>query len=152
MADPSRRSRIIDAFAERLAAIRSEHGFGTDVGHQVFRGEAPTLGPDDPDDAVVVFAGEDEVANQAENLMLTLPIEIQAVTRADVTQPSVRLEALIADIKRAVETDERTLGGLVAGVTFLRGSTRALEREAGSTTVGAAVRYLVPYRERWGQP
>ena len=148
----STREDVIHALRDRLAAISTTNGFKTDAGQKIFLGETPTLGPSDPAAALALVVGADESTSQGENVISELPIEIQALVKADVTDPLLTIEAVIADIKRAVETTDRSLGGLLVNRGLERGSTRPLEREDGSEVVGAAVEYGLTLAEKWGAP
>ena len=147
----SRRRLIVEALKARVEAIRVANGFETDAGVTVFLGETPPLGPDDPETAIAIVVGDEDPQYQGANLFIRLPVAIQALARADLEQPWLAVEDLIGDIKRAVELEDRTLGGLVKR-QIERGSVVALEREPGSTTVGAAVTFVCPYVEGWGTP
>lgn len=150
MAEPLR-LQILQALTTRVQEITVGHGFNTDAGLTVFLGETPQLGPEDPPAAVALVVGDEVPKYQGENVFIELPIGVQALARADLDQPWVTVEALIGDIKRAVELADRTLGGLVRR-QIVRGPVVALEREPGSTTVGASVTYFAPYVEAWGNP
>jgi hypothetical protein len=145
------RQRIIEAFLTRVLAIATADGFDTDAGRTVFLGEAPQLGESDPSEAIALVVGDDQVKYQGVNLLIALPISIQALAKADLEQPWLAAEAVLGDIKRAVELADRTLGGLVQR-QFERGTTRALPRVPGSTTVGIVIEYQAPYVEAWGNP
>lgn len=149
----SKRQRILEAFRTRLEAIRlddSEARFFTDVGWCVYLQEFPELGPEDPDAAVAIVLPEDEVPAQMVNVVTRLPIEIHALAKVgDASRPWETVEAVLADIRRAIELEDRTLGGLLRD-QMRRGPTKATEREPGSTTVGASITYPVLYVEGWG--
>lgn len=147
----SKRREIIEAIVARLEAITTAGGFNTDAGALVFLNEAPALGEDDPDEAIAVMVGEDEVGFQGEHMMINLPIDVQAIAKASIDDPYLAAEAVLQDVKTAMELADRTLGGLVKR-QFLRRSTRTLEREPGSTYVGVVITYVVPYTEQWGRP
>lgn len=151
MSSPSKRQRIVLALMTRLQAIRTVDGFETGAGSAVFYGETPSLGPDDPEVAIVVVPQEDESSYQGVKMFLKLPIQIQAIAKADVNTPYLAAEAVLTDIKRAVELTDRTLGGLVAR-QIERGPTVVLPREPGSETVGLGITYRAPYEEVWGAP
>jgi hypothetical protein len=76
---------------------------------------------------------------------------VAALAKADLDDPYLAVEAVLGDIKRAIELEDRSLGGLV-DQRFERGRTRPFEREEGSTAVGVIVPYIVPYYESWGAP
>lgn len=154
MSTPSNRQRIIEALRDRVCAIRKSSGFQTDAGATVFLGEAPSLGPDDPDVAIAIVIGEDGgQAYQGEQVLLNLPVEFQALAKACLEHPWRSFEAVLADIKTAVELADRRLGlGRVICHEIERGTTRTLDREEGTDVVGVAITYTVPYTEVWGTP
>jgi hypothetical protein len=147
----SLRADILKALLARAGAISKSNGFDTDAGLVVFMGETPQLGPDDPGEALAIVVGDEVPKYQGVNFYIELPIQVQAVVRADLEQPWMTVENIIGAIKKAVELEDRTLGHLVAR-QFTRSSVRALPREPGSTTVGAAVTYTFPFTEAWGNP
>jgi len=147
----TRRRLILEAVRTRLKAITIADGFMTDAGAMVFLNEAPALGPDDPDVAIAILVGEDIQTWQGEHVMLQLPIQIQAIAKADVDAPWLAVEDVLGDIKKAIELEDRTLGGLVKR-QIERRHTVTLEREPGSTYVGVGITYMAPYTERWGHP
>jgi len=149
--EPSRRQLILAALLERIGAIRKANGYNSEAGRQVFLGESPVLGQDDPESAIAIVLGDDAVPYVGENVTVKLVIEFQAHTKADINAPWLAVEALLADIKRAIELEDRTLGKLLPN-KIERGPSRTLPREPGSTTVGASVTYIATYLERWGQP
>jgi len=145
---PTIRQGIGAEAVERIATILTANDFETDAGANVFIGSTPELGKDDPDDAIAVVFGDDSVTHQQQKTYLTLPIEIQAVVKVGPSNAWLRLEAILGDIKRAMETADRR----IAGYPMRRGTTRTLEREPGSTTAGVGVTYEMDYSEPWGQP
>jgi hypothetical protein len=153
----SRRRLILEAFRDRVSQITIAGGFLTDAGKVVFLGEDPTLGPDDPEEAIALVVEEDEPDIQTPfgpgdgaSVQVNLTIGVQALAKADLDAPLIAIENVIADIKKAVELDDRTLGGLIGGIA--RRLTRPLDREDGSTVVGASVDYEIVYSEDWGDP
>jgi hypothetical protein len=147
------RQAILMQLLARVTAIQVANGFSTDAGLAVLFGETPMLGPDDPSAAIAVIVGDDQspdpYANLGDDVLTQVPVDIQAIARADVDQPWQTVEAIIADIKRAVETGDRTLGGLLTR-NLQRGRTRTLNREPGATSIGASVQYAPIYLETWG--
>jgi hypothetical protein len=147
----SNRQEILEVLQARLAAIQIANGFQTDAGLHVFTHETPDLGPDDPEQAVAMVVGEDEPFFQGEQVFLKMPVEMQAVVKADLDTPYVTVEAILADIKKAIELPDRTLGKRIRH-QIERQSTRTLLREPGSETVGVGITYVCPYTEVWGNP
>lgn len=146
----SRRQRIIQAVASRLSNILPINGYNTNAGLNVFLGEDPTLGPDDPDVALSVSVGDTSNGQGLSQVLVEMPIEIVALAKADVDAPLLAIEEVIADIRRAIETADGSLGGECKQI--LRGSIRSLPRESGTSVVGAAVEYQVWYADVWGSP
>ena len=144
---PSRRELLLDAVVERL----------THTGAAVFLGEAPGFGPDDPSEVIVVVVQPDEVVHQGQGFLVTVPLSIQAVvdvslSALDFSVAYRRAETMIAAIKRAMEVEDRTLGGLIAWNGLERGSTEPIARDPGSQFVGVSIGYRAPIREGWGAP
>ena len=147
MPDQSQRERLLDVTKTRLET----------TGYAVYLGEAPAFGEDDPDEVIVVMVEPDEVEHQGEGFLVTVPLSIQAVVKAgvsawDLSRAYRSAETVIAAIKRAMEVEDRTLGGVVAWNGLERGSTAPLEREPGSEFVGVSVQYRAPIEEGWGAP
>lgn len=151
MATTYLRQAIVEAVLARLQAIRSEDGFATDAGQAVFLGETPQLGPDDPNEAIAIVIGEDTIGYQGENLLVILPLEVQALAKAELDQAYLAVERVLGDIKTAIELTDRTLGGLVRR-QIERDVTVTLKREPGMAVVGVSVTYRCPYIEAWGNP
>jgi hypothetical protein len=135
----------------RLGHITIANGFNTDAGDLVFLCERPQLGPDDPVAAVALVVGADEPGHQGEHVVLLLPVSIQAHVKVVADDPWMTVEAIVEDIKRAIETDH-DLDGALLPRGLERGSTEPLEREDGSSTVGCGVEYRLRFKERWGAP
>lgn len=151
------RQQLLELVKARLEAIRSNATsadgvqFATDAGEHVFINETPALGPDDPEIAIAVGIGDDAVARTGEHAVIEMPLELHALAKADLEEPWKASEAVLADIKRAMELTDRSFGGRLRP-RMERGTTRTLEREEGSTTVGVGVTYTFPYIEQWGAP
>jgi len=148
----SRRQDVITAFAARLSNITQANGYQTDAGALVLVGQAPVLSDGDPDQALALVIGPDVSGYQGENVQTSIPLTVHALVRAeDITQPYLDAEAVIADIKKAVETDH-DLGGLLKPRGLTRGVTTAAVREPSSSFVAASVDYNVEFAEKWGAP
>lgn len=159
---PSRREQILDAVLERLRAISVSEGFATDAGASVHLNEAP-LGPDDPQDTIVVCVEDDDVKSQGEGFLIQCTLTIQAIVRCaqigGIGQAYRRAEAILSDIKKAMELSDRNLitgdsprTGLLAWKGLERGVTTTLKREPGSEFAGVSVGYGCKYQENWGNP
>jgi len=158
---PSRREQILDAVLARLAAICVADGFATDAGAAVMLGEA-ALGPDDPKEAIVVVVEDDQVTHQGAGLLIQMPLTIQAIVWCSAIsglgQAYRRAEAILSDIKRAMELPDRVIvtedfpRGVVGWKGLERGVTSTLKKEPGSELIGVTVQYGFPYQENWGNP
>lgn len=149
---PSTRRLVLEAFAARLELIQAGDEFETDAGRAVYIGVAPELGPDDPAQAIAILPADEDPRWQANKVLILWPIEVHALARASLLQPWIVVEQIVADIKRALELEDRTLGGLLLPNAFERGAVHARPRESGSLVVGAVVPYTVRVLEMWGDP
>ncbi len=145
------RQNLIAEIVSRLSGILLAGGYQTDAGALIFVGQTPPLAEGDPTEALAVVVGGEEVGYQGENVLVVLSIVVHAIVRADVDQPILASEAVIADIKRAVETDH-DLARILLPRGLERGATTAAKREPGSEYVAATVEYRCRFVERWGQP
>jgi hypothetical protein len=142
----SRRLRILEALLGRIELI---DGTG---------GELPQLGPDDPDKAIAIIVGEDQVEGmQVGKLWINLPVNFVALANPRIDQPWRIAEQVLADIKTAVERPDLSLGGLLSPGRnnpegLLRGTTEVNVRQSGSETVGVAITYVAHHAESLGRP
>jgi hypothetical protein len=152
----SRREQILDKSLDRLGVISTTAGYATDAGESVHLGEHPPIGPDDPQAGIVVMVGEDAPNVRGNAIFNKLRLAIQGVVKveslSEIRSAYRKAEAIAADIKRAFELDDRSMGGLVTGLGLERGITRVLDREPGSEYVGVEVEYFAPMKEEWGTP
>jgi hypothetical protein len=145
------RQAVLAAMLARLQVITQGAGFQTDAGETVFLGEAPTLGPDDPDAAIAILVGDDRVNFQNVGVQIRLPIQICALAKvAEGLAAWQQVEAMLADIIKAVELADRNLGGLLSS-PLEPGVTHTLPREPGAAVVGAVIEYGAIYKRAWGQ-
>lgn len=154
MPQPSRRARVIAAFADRLATIQADRDprFGTNVGQALYVNELPVLGEDDPPAALALTIGTDAAKSQFKKCFIELPLNVQIQVHGRVPNAWQVLEAAIADVKVAVENvSDRTLGGLVEP-DIVRGQTQTFPRTAGGEVFGATLPYIVTYEEAVGDP
>lgn len=147
----SRRQQILAAFIARLQKILIADGYQTNAGQLVFIGERPTLGPDDPDASIDVVVGADEPGYQGENVSIRLPVTVRAVVNATRESAWNTVEAVISDIKIAIETDH-DLGGLLSPRGLERGPVEPRDREPGDQIIGVGIQYSLRYSEKWGAP
>ena len=74
-------------------------------------------------------------------------------TREGTLAHKALVEDVIGDVKTAIETSDRTLGGLLSHQRDIRrGPTRFLERESGDDIIAAGITYIVEFVEGWGAP
>lgn len=149
---PSIRQQIVAEMKSRLQAIRTNRGFQTDAGLALYLGGEPALGPSDPDVVIAMVIPEDALIYQQANHAIRLPFEIRALAKVDIEEPWLAVEAVLADIKKAIELEDRRLHDLLLAPGLQRGTTRTVEREPGSLTVGAVINYAAPHIENWGAP
>lgn len=159
----SKRETALLELRDRLAWITVVHGYNSDAGQNISMGEVITLGPDDPPAALAIVVGQDTSVVEGGVVRSQVPVEVQAFVPTTVDAPVLALERLIADIKVAVEIEgndqnaglgaavDRSLAGTLPR-GLVRGSTRPIPREEGSTVVGASVEYLLSFEEGWGKP
>lgn len=147
------RQAVLTEILARLAAITVANGYQTDAGQEIFIGELPTLGPDDAAAVIAVLVRDDAVEDvggfAGDDIVTTLPIDIQPLAKADLDQAWLTIEAIIADVRQAIESGDRTLGDLLTK-KLERGRVRPFPRASGSTMVGAAVEYRATFNEPWG--
>lgn len=153
----SRRQRILDAFKARVEAIRIEDGFETDLGLNVLMWELPAFGPDDPKQVLAIIPREDQVAAALSNIPIDLPVDVAVLVSPELANPGALIEAALRDVKKAVELEDRTLGGLLRGGRnnpggIVRGTTEPYPRQSGSQVAGASITYVLPYVEAYGDP
>jgi hypothetical protein len=155
----TKRQQILEAVLARLTAITRASGCETDGGLTIVFGENIELGDGDPDDAIGVLVGDDAPQDMSGfdpgdgTVLINLPLQFTSLSRLS-TPGNVawrRVEAQLGDIKRAIEGGDRSLGGLLTK-GLMRAPTRTRPRDAGSTTLGAGVGYLLTYTEQLGNP
>lgn len=150
-----RRIRILLECVKRLEQISVAGGFLTDAGLSIALGQNVELGENDPDIGIVIVLGDERPTGSQQKACYDLPIMIRALAKEDSDTPALAIEYLIADIKKAIEADDRTLDQAVnrnGSLGLVRDRVSALPREEGSRTVGAEVVYIAPVWEAWGQP
>lgn len=147
----TRRAVILERIGRLAARITKANGFDTDAGLAVYIGIAPELGDKDPDYAIAIVPRE-ELHEEQGRITNGLPIEVQAIGKATATDAWIGVELLLGDIKAGIEDpNDRTLGAVLKG-TMKRVTTRTLERQPGSTTIGVGIVYACPYVDEWGNP
>lgn len=153
------RQAIVTEVATRLQAIAVANGYQTDAGQLLFIGETPHLGTDDPPFAIALIIGDDAPSDQsgygvdqAGVVVTQLPIDCQVAATTDparLQEPWLTVEAVLADIQHAIESEDRSLGGLLTK-NLERGRVRPFRREPGSTIVGLSAEYRATFASEWG--
>lgn len=146
----TKRLQILDAMAALLSEITIANGYETNAGNALYIGAAPELSAADAP-AGIAIVPLDATTRESGPQWESFPLEIQAIAYADLEQPWIAVELVIGDLKRAIERTDRTLGSILKG-DLLRNSTKTIERQPGSKTVGAGVTYLCSFVEPWGEP
>lgn len=145
--------RILQTVAARLQSITQLSGYYSDVGYNV------RLDRHEPHDSdlpcVLVFLGErvreDHRADAAKcQQTLTVAAYVQADDRAS-EEVAVQL---LADIQRAVELEDATLGGLLQGTQYglSWAGDEILQPSQGENVVGAQATYAMPHIRKTGDP
>jgi hypothetical protein len=151
----SKRIRAFTALRDRLLVIQKP-AFATDAGKKVYPiGQIPQSGPADPETAIAIIVGDSTEEHQGFSGVIVgrVTVSVQAFARLaqpEMADPFLVAEAIVADIKRAVEKD-RSLEGNCSEPGFNRASVRAARRVEGSEYVGAAVDYALTFEEKWGE-
>lgn len=151
MAGTSKRQLVLEAFKRRLEAIKDADGFFTNAGDYVSLWERKVFGTADPDEWLVVIPGEDSIGMQQVKVVSNLQVVIGLGVKATLEEPWARIEQLLMDVKKAMELEDRTLGGLLTN-RLQRGSTQPFVREPGSKRLAASIVYIAPIAEVWGEP
>jgi hypothetical protein len=153
MAD-SIRKRILREVIARVSAITTENGFATDAGRTVLIGVLPKLGEGDPD-AVIAVVPQDQATEFTQmHVAGDWPIDIVAVANASGNRddPWLLVEDVLADVQRAMELDDRTLGGLMNAREFTVGPARTFGRESASEIVAVSQTYGFYVQRAFGSP
>lgn len=148
------RQAILTELLTRVSGIQIADGYSTDAGLLVLFGETPMLGPEDPATAIAILVRDDApddlggYGGDGGDSVTKLPIEVQGIARADQKNPWLTVEDVIADVRRAVESADPTIGGLLTK-QLQRGRVRPLNREPGATSIGASQLYTATFVDPW---
>ena len=145
-------TRIIDAVAARLADIQVANGYYTDMGLRVILDFRAPQSEELP--AVSVFLGERAAeSNLGCDARVEMLINVIGYVAKDGGQAYLLGDEILADIQRAMETEDETLGGLLR---FQYGMAYAADEifmpEVGADAVGARVSYTAPHVRKYGDP
>lgn len=160
----TRRQAAVTDLLDRLGYIQTAKGYNTDAGLHIFQGHLPKLGPDDPQDCLAVLIGEDTATTAGGRISTRVPFEVWAIVNAaEAADPLASIEAIIADIRAAVEIEspngiDRYLGSFgdppqpaTLPKGFSRGVTKGTTMPDGAGFVGALVEYVGEFAEVWGE-
>lgn len=129
------REQIIEAIVARMEIIRTDNGFNTDCGANVFRA-AKKIDPSQLD-AVSVFPRRDSATGEFGSLAVTMPVDVQALAAIETIETETEGER--AD--RVSGMIEDMLGDLIEAVTGDRWSiaftSGSREPAPGDTFTGA---------------
>lgn len=143
------------AISARIAQITTANGYATNIGARVLRGRRrldPSMMPCaviiERDDAVADF----QPSNRDPRAKVRQPYILEGHTECDPDNPNDAGHLIIADIKRAIFSEEIRFGAdqKVIQVRYV-GRTIA-PREDGVTVVAAAVEISVEYVEHLATP
>jgi hypothetical protein len=119
-------------------------------------GRAPKLGPDDPDCAIAIVShDESPVLLTWQSIGGDWPIEIIGIANASPnrSEPWLLAEDVLADIRCAMELEDRTFGGaLVSPQDMEVGAARTFERESAAEAIAVSQTYTFRTQRVWGHP
>lgn len=141
--------RILQAVASRGYAIRQADGYYTDLGSDV------RLDKREPDindlPVLLVYLGTrtaEDTQNKRAKCATTITVEGFCAPAGDAETIGIEM---LADIQRAIELEDETLGGLTPqGLEFQ--SDEIYMPESGENVVGAMVTYTAPHIRKSGDP
>lgn len=154
----SRRQLTLAALAALLEGIAVSSGFNTDAGAMVHLGQEVELGENDPGPAILIIAGIEKFGPSQTKLYSEWPISIRAVAGVvddNFDDAWAVAELVVADIEKAIEIQDRTLGDLInwnGAHGLILDSIQTVERDAGSSVVGIDVVYIAKLQRTWGDP
>lgn len=145
--------RILEAITARLAVISQAAGYYSDIGCRVRADRRDPLEAELPCCSVILgerLAGD----THPKRARVEMPISVVAFAALEGRDSEVAGSELLADLCRAVELEDSTLGGLLQesqyGLTFV--SEEIFQPEAGTNVVGARITYACPHIRRSGDP
>jgi hypothetical protein len=152
----SRLELILEAAKGRLEAISTTGGYSTDAGQAVYLGAVPALGPHDDTAAIALLPGFENLKVVGGFNQFTLVLQIQALVFVPsderLSDSFLTALAMLADIRKAMELEDRTLGGKLGGNGLEAGLPSLVERETGSQFVGVQMEYRGLVKNDWGNP
>lgn len=145
--------RILQSVADRLPVVSQAAGYYTDIGQDVRLDRQPPADAELP--CVLVFLGERvREGNTDARAKAQQSLTVAGFVPIDGRGSEVQAAELLADIQRAVETEDSTLGGLLLasqyGLTWA--GDEVLTPDVGENVVGAQVVYAIPHIRKSGDP
>lgn len=139
----STESTLASAIAARLALIKIADGYATDIGTHVFEGKLKLNFETELPAAVLV---EDDTRVE-ESQSSSQSVKSKTVQRyllighddCDPDQPNVKAYQILADLKRAIFSGDRTFGSIVRPQDLVYVGRRIAVREDGSSVISAAI-------------
>lgn len=146
--------RILVAISDRLSQINTGDGYYTNAGQQVVRGQHSLDHTCLPG---VSISLETRASRDAlkRNAIVDATVVVEALAEIKAEPAEDVAVYMAADIQRALESDDRTLGGLLVadsagGLTWQ--TDEIIYPEASETQVGVRVTYAIPHIRRPGDP
>lgn len=142
-------STVAAAIDARLAEITVAGGYLTNIGAKRFRGRRAL--PKDAPPCVVLVEGDDIVrGEQGPHVKLDQVYILEGWVACDPDNPNDAAHEVLADLKRAIFSGDRTFGRLVRELHY-RGRTIGV-RPDGSAVVSANIEIAVEFAENLADP
>ena len=146
-------TRILNVLADRAAVITVANGYYADLGVTIHREQRL---PQEAELPILVIALGERLAENTQNkrVRCSQSVTLTGFRSYDGTDAeSIGIE-ILADIQRAIELEDETLGGLLQGSVYGLAfqSDEIFMPDAGETVVGARVTYAVPHIRQSGDP
>jgi len=145
--------RILEAVADRLAVVSQAAGYFSEIGCDVRLDQREPNIEDLPCARVYLSEGViDERQNDRQ--AVTQSVNVIAFDRVDTREAEAVGWQLVADIQKAIELDDNTIGGLLASARegLAVQSFEVSLPETGANAVAARVTYAVSHIRKSGDP
>lgn len=135
----SKASTLAERLSARIAQITIANGYLTDIGLKVFRGKGKLDEADLP--CTVLVEGEERVDDSAEiQYKARQRFTFEGHDECDPDHPNDKAHMIIADLKRALFSGDRTYGAMVRPRTGLRYAGRRIAtRDDGARIIAASI-------------
>jgi hypothetical protein len=146
--------RALCVIESRLKQIRTDSGYKTDTGEKILRARRKLSADECP--AAVIWDIGDIIDNAGDNRdVLDLEVHVEAHVPANQNDTGVALEAVKADVKRAIRPKDKK--GNIADEQGQIGAIRyngaqCFEREDGAATESITLKFLIRLTEIAGDP